>query len=102
MTRLHRPPTRSNARRALLCGLGALASCGPHAAPQPPAAADRIAIVVSERGDSGTRLVALDEHGDRQFALVQPASGAARDTNPAVSPDCKWIVFASSRGRSFD
>ena len=32
-----------------------------------------------------------------QFELVQPAAVAARDTNPAVSPDGKWIAFASSR-----
>jgi len=33
---------------------------------------------------------------------VRPASGIARDTNPAISPDGRWIVFASSRGRPLD
>ena len=45
-------------------------------------------------------LVGLDEHGDRQFELVRAADEQARDTNPAISPDGKWIVFASSRDRS--
>jgi dipeptidyl aminopeptidase/acylaminoacyl peptidase len=49
------------------------------------------------------RLVAIDEHGDRQFELVQPAATAVvRDTNPTVSPDGQWIVFASSRDRPLD
>lgn len=62
---------------------------------------DRIAIVASERGPTGARLVAIDEHGDRQFSLiVPPGRGTARDTNPAVSPDGAWVVFASSRDRA--
>jgi Tol biopolymer transport system component len=57
--------------------------------------------VASERGPSGARLVAIDEHGDRQFALIRPPDrGTARDTNPAISPDGAWIVFASSRDRA--
>ncbi|MGE5184256.1 MAG: hypothetical protein ACM31C_19440 [Acidobacteriota bacterium] len=76
-----------------------IAACGPRAAPVPPAAPARIAIVATERAAGSAQLVVLDEHGDRQFTLVQPASGIARDTHPAISPDAKWIVFASSRGR---
>jgi len=67
-----------------------------------PAPSERIAIVASERGPSGTRLVAIDEHGDRQFVLIAPAVGVVRDSHPAVSPDRAWIVFASSRGRALD
>jgi Tol biopolymer transport system component len=45
--------------------------------------------------------VAIDEHGDRQFSLIRPPDhGISRDTNPAVSPDGAWIVFASSRDRA--
>ncbi len=33
---------------------------------------------------------------------MRPATGVARDTNPAISPDGHWIVFASSRGRPLD
>jgi Tol biopolymer transport system component len=87
----------------VLCGsVGlALAACGVRGAPgRPPP--DRIAIVASERGPEGARLVSIDEHGDRQFELVQPAVARARDSHPAVSPDGKWIVFASSRERPLD
>jgi dipeptidyl aminopeptidase/acylaminoacyl peptidase len=70
--------------------------------PAKPAAPDRVAIVAAERGPQGARLVSIDEHGDRQFELVQPATTRARDTNPAVSPDAAWVVFASSRDRALD
>ena len=84
-----------------LGALGALAGCGARSMPGAPAR-DRIAIVASERGAQGARLVAIDERGDRQFELIEPATGVARDTNPAVSPDGAWLAFASSRGRSLD
>lgn len=65
--------------------------------PQAPA---RVVLVVSERGPGGARLVSLDEHGDRQFALVARSDEpVVRDTNPALSPDGKWLAFVSSRGR---
>ncbi len=78
----------------------ALCGCGsrPTLATQ-PAASDRIPIIASERGPQGARLVAIDEHGDRQLLVVRPAPEIALDTNPAVSPDGAWLVFASSRGR---
>jgi dipeptidyl aminopeptidase/acylaminoacyl peptidase len=79
----------------------AAAACGARTVPAPPPS-DRIAIVASERGAEGARLVAIDEHGDRQFEVVQPATGVVRDTHPAVSPDGAWLVFASSRGRRLD
>ena len=81
-----------------------LVACAGPPAPERPAAAapDRIAIVASERGPEGARLVAIDEHGDRQFELVEPATVLSRDTNPTVSPDGRWIAFASSRDRSLD
>ncbi|MFT3700272.1 MAG: hypothetical protein QM831_44420 [Kofleriaceae bacterium] len=63
--------------------------------PPPP----RVTIVVAERGDHGIHLVDLDERGDRQFEVVRAADQQARDTDPTISPDGKWIVFASSRGR---
>jgi len=46
--------------------------------------------------------VSIDEHGDRQFEVVQPAAVLVRDTNPTVSPDGTWIAFVSSRGRTLD
>lgn len=46
----------------------------------------------------GARLVVLDEHGDRQSELLAPATGTVRDSNPAISPDGRWIAFESNRG----
>jgi dipeptidyl aminopeptidase/acylaminoacyl peptidase len=77
------------------------AACGARPLPARPPP-DRIAIIASERGPAGARLVAIDEHGDRQFELVQPATVRVRDSHPAVSPDGAWIVFASSRDRTLD
>ena len=85
------PPVMAPAARAR-CGAGRTCS-DPR---------DRIAIAIAERGESGTRLVAIDEHGDRQLVLVRASQTLARDTNPAISPDGKWIVFASSRDRAID
>lgn len=61
---------------------------------------DRIAIVASEHGPRGLRLVAIDEHGDRRFEIIEPATTIVQDKNPAISPDGRWVVFASTRGRT--
>ncbi len=87
---------------ATLVLMSVAAGCGRKPATKPPAADDRIAIVAAERGPQGARLVAIDERGDRQFDLLEVADATARDSHPALSPDGKWIVFASSRGRSLD
>jgi Tol biopolymer transport system component len=74
------------------------AACGPRVvAPQP--APPAITIVVSEVGALGARLVVLDAHGDREADLLRAPTGRVRDTNPAISPDGKTIVFESSRDR---
>lgn len=88
-------------RAVLDAALVITAACGARAVPG-PAPGDRIAIVASERGPQGARLVAVDEHGDRQFELIQPATGTVRDASPAVSPDGAWLVFVSSRDRALD
>jgi Tol biopolymer transport system component len=44
----------------------------------------------------------LDEHGDRQFELLEAPDATARDSHPVVSPDGRWVVFASSRDRTLD
>ena len=67
-----------------------------------PAAPEAIAIVASERGPHGLRLVAIDEHGDRRFEVIVPATTVVRDSNPAISPDGRWLVFASTRDRALD
>jgi Tol biopolymer transport system component len=46
--------------------------------------------------------VVLDEHGDRQFDLLEPSGETTRDSHPVVSPDGAWLVFASSRERKLD
>jgi Tol biopolymer transport system component len=65
-----------------------------------PRTADEIAIVVSETDVQGARLVAIDERGDRRFDLLEPPDAIVRDTHPAVSPDGRWVVFASTRSQS--
>ncbi len=69
--------------------------------PASPTAPEPIAIIASERGPHGVRLVAIDERGDRRFELVAQTS-TARDSQPAVSPDGRWVVFASTRDRALD
>jgi dipeptidyl aminopeptidase/acylaminoacyl peptidase len=68
--------------------------------PAPPPKTFPIQIVAAEVGATGLRLIALDETGNRQFELVTPAAEAARDSYPAVSPDGRWVVFASTRDRA--
>ena len=55
--------------------------------------------MVSEVGALGARLVVVDAHGDRQAELLRSPSERVRDTNPAIAPDGKTIVFESSRDR---
>jgi dipeptidyl aminopeptidase/acylaminoacyl peptidase len=76
--------------------LALLVACG-HATPSAPAPApDRIAIVVVEASARGTRLVALDERGDRLLELID-LPGTAHELYPAISPDGRWLAFASGR-----
>lgn len=65
-----------------------------------PAASLRAPLVVAESGPAGGRLVAIDESGDRLFDVVRSPGANVRDSNPAISPDGQWLVFASSRGRA--
>jgi Tol biopolymer transport system component len=52
---------------------------------------------VAERGAMGMRLVVIDERGDRQDELLAGAGGVVRDSDPAISPDGRWVAFESSR-----
>lgn len=89
--------------RACLVALAA-GACALPPPPSPPAAdrQQRIAIIASERGPQGFRLVAIDEHGDRRFELVAPPTKLTQDRNPTLSPDGRWMVFASTRERGPD
>lgn len=83
------------------CVMCLLVGCAGRTVTSDTAKPERIAIVASERGPNGMRLVAIDEHGDRRFEVIAPvAAGTVRDTNPAISPDGRWLVFASTRDRS--
>lgn len=92
----------------MLRRLAPLVSClvaGCYQRPQPssaPRQANRIAILAAESGPRGARLVVLDETGNRQFNLLDGPDSIVRDTHPVVSPDGKWVVFASSRDRTID
>jgi Tol biopolymer transport system component len=57
-------------------------------------------IVAVERGPRGARLVLVDEAGQRLTALTEPdGQEITLDLMPAISPDGRWVVFASTRGR---
>nr|HEX4312788.1 hypothetical protein [Kofleriaceae bacterium] len=87
-----------------VCVFGLVGGVGcvePESATRTPVS-ERVAIIASERGPHGALLVSIDEHGDRQRELLPRARVVERDTNPAVSPDRRWLVFASSRGRALD
>src|ERR671939_201391 len=71
-----------------------LAACGhpPPARPPPAPAEERAAIVASEIGVSGARIVAIDEHGDRRFVATREGGDfdlwrlAVRDGRAAGDP----------------
>lgn len=67
--------------------------------PKPPVKFETIAIVAAEAGGGGLQLVAIDERGDRRFEVVAAPDVPVRDSNPAISPDGRWMVFASTRER---
>ena len=75
----------------------AFAACAPA---ERPVQVPELRLVVSERWNGGTRLVLVDEHGDR-WAILGAGRGdpPTRDEQAAVSPDGRWVAFVSSRGR---
>lgn len=83
-------------------------ACGPldtrkpdttHAGAEPPAAAPAH-IIATERGPRGGRLVLIAESGERMGDLTELGSVPVRDNSPAWSPDGRFVVFVSSRGRN--
>lgn len=85
--------------------LAALVACGgrepsvfePGGAPE--AAEAQAPIIAMQRARRGARLVFLDETGVRRADLTEITTVPLRDNSPALSPDGRWVVFASSRGR---
>src|SRR5690606_24394690 len=96
---------RSRALIGLAAGLVACGGASRGAGPRPGedgAAPDREApaLVTTERGARGGRLVLVDEAGRRLADLVPTPPTPAVDSNPAWSPDGASVVFASSRQRA--
>ena len=56
-------------------------------------------IVATERGTRGGQLVLVGADGTRQGDLTRATVVAVRDNSARVSPDGKWVVFASTRAR---
>ena len=81
--------------------IAALLACGPPPVAG-PVAPEAVRIVATERGPAGGRLVVIDEQGDRRAELTAPAETPSRDNSAAFSPDGRWVVFASTRGRSLE
>jgi dipeptidyl aminopeptidase/acylaminoacyl peptidase len=92
--------------RARTAGVVLIGACSQHPPTALPTAAETeaIHIVATERGPGGGILVVIGEDGNRVGALVAAPGGGdpIRDTAPAFSPDGKWVVFSSSRGRRID
>jgi Tol biopolymer transport system component len=78
----------------------AAAACGPLDPLASESGGTSTPIVTTERGPRGGRLVFVSERGVRMAELTRTEIEPTIDTAPEWSPDGKWIVFASSRGRS--
>jgi hypothetical protein len=88
---------------SLLGCVAGLLGCGSRAPTQAKTpSVDDFLLVATERGLRGPRLVGIAANGDRQFDVIEPAATLVRDSNPAISPDGKTVIFASSRGRAGD
>jgi Tol biopolymer transport system component len=86
---------------ALAVALGACGPREPSVFSQPdPRAQGQAPIIAMQRARRGARLVFVDETGLRRGDLTQIGSVPLRDNSPAWSPDGRWVVFASSRGRA--
>lgn len=85
--------------------LAVLGACGPREpsvfepAGAPARAQEQAPIIAMQRARRGARLVFLDETGVRRGDLTEITTVPLRDNSPALSPDGRWVVFASSRGR---
>jgi len=82
---------------AALAALAA-AACGEPSRLRAPHQLDGpVRMVISERWSHRSRLVVVDETGDRLAPLLEVV--AERDEHPRFSPDGGWLVFTSTRDR---
>ncbi len=80
--------------------LAVVAACSPPPVGKPAAGPVEARIVVTERGQRGGHLVVLGEDGRRLSDLTNMPPMPTLDDGAAWSPDGRWIVFQSSRGRA--
>jgi hypothetical protein len=65
-----------------------------------PVPSPALRLAVSEAWNGGSRLVLVDERGDRWAVLsAGRAAAPSRDEQAVFSPDGRWVAFVSSRGR---
>ena len=84
-------------RRAVLAAVLVAVGCARVERPMP---APELRLAVSEAWNGGTRLVLVDERGDRWAVLsAGRAAAPSRDEQAVFSPDGRWVAFVSSRGR---
>jgi Tol biopolymer transport system component len=86
------------ARAARVFVLLLLPGC-PRPEVRPPAAAPPPILVATERGPRGGRLVLVDLDGSRTADLTPIETEPHIDSHPALSPDGRIVVFASTRER---
>jgi len=79
--------------------LGIQGGCARHVADTPAPFAP--ALVTTERGPKGGRLVAVNERGTRVADITRMGVAKVIDSHPNFSPGGDFLVFASSRGRQF-
>lgn len=84
---------------AAACAPAEIAPVTPAASEETEAGAEVPPIIAMQRARRGGRLVFLDETGARHADLTEVGPVPLRDHSPAWSPDGRWVVFASSRGR---
>ncbi len=56
-------------------------------------------LIATERSDRGGRLIGVSIDGIRQTELTKLDGKVIIDRSPIVTPNAKWVLFSSNRGR---